>query len=91
MLLVLIQSFNRLLNSPFLLPHPCQLRRQSRERREYIYRKSLEAKETQIWERKQRIRQLLAEGKPIPAELKADATADGMARELRMDEGQDGE
>lgn len=66
-----------------------QLRRQVRERREYIYRKSLEAKEKQIWARKQQIRQFLAEGKPIPPELRDDARAFG--GKLTLDEGQAGE
>jgi len=62
------------------------LRRQTRERREYIYRKSLEQKERQIFERKQRIRQLLAEGKPIPPDLREDATK--FATSLRVDAAQ---
>ncbi|PWN38770.1 putative IMP4-component of the U3 small nucleolar ribonucleo protein [Ceraceosorus guamensis] len=45
------------------------LRRQARERREYMYLKASEARERQIFERKQKIRQLIAEGKSIPKEL----------------------
>lgn len=65
-----------------------QLRRQTRERREYIYRKSLEAQERQTWARKQQIRQFLAEGKPIPPELRDDAKA--LGGNLALDEGQSG-
>ncbi|GAA5863204.1 hypothetical protein JCM5296_005332 [Sporobolomyces johnsonii] len=42
------------------------LRRQNRLRREYLYNKSLEQKEQQIWERKQRVKDLLAKGKEVP-------------------------
>ncbi|ORY42451.1 hypothetical protein BCR35DRAFT_273110, partial [Leucosporidium creatinivorum] len=45
---------------------PLQLRRQTRLRREFLYQKSLEQKERQIWERKQRIKDLLAKGKEVP-------------------------
>lgn len=75
------------------------LRRLSRERREYIYKKSLESKERQIFERKQQIRQLLAEGKPIPPELKEGLDEEGRsnfggmgaAAALKVDEAQTGE
>ncbi|GAA5850404.1 hypothetical protein JCM3766R1_007183 [Sporobolomyces carnicolor] len=42
------------------------LRRQTRLRREFLYNKSLEQKERQIWERKQRVKDLLAKGKQAP-------------------------
>ncbi|KDE08964.1 U3 small nucleolar ribonucleoprotein IMP4 [Microbotryum lychnidis-dioicae p1A1 Lamole] len=42
------------------------LRRQARQRREFLYTKSLEQKEQQIWERKQRVKDLLAKGKQVP-------------------------
>ena len=59
---------------------PClQLRRQTRLRREFLYSKSLENKERQIWERKQRVKDLLAKGKSVP---KGQGVGD---RELRMD------
>lgn len=67
------------------------LRRQSRERREYLYRKSLEAQEAQLYSRKQRIRQLLAEGKAIPKELRGDATSlqgEKLARGVDLDAAQ---
>jgi len=40
-------------------------------RREYLYRKSLEGKEKALYEKKKAVKQALAEGKPIPTELKA--------------------
>lgn len=48
-------------------------RRQTRLRREYLYRKSLELKERQIYEKKQLIKKALEEGKPIPSHLKKDS------------------
>ena len=49
------------------------LRRTARLRREYLYRKSLEGREREDYERKRAIREALENGKPIPTELKADA------------------
>ncbi|KAG0468027.1 hypothetical protein HPP92_017355 [Vanilla planifolia] len=46
------------------------LRRNTRLRREYLYRKSLEGKEREYYEKKRKIREALAEGKPIPTELR---------------------
>ncbi|KAM0753318.1 Brix-domain-containing protein [Meredithblackwellia eburnea MCA 4105] len=58
------------------------LRRQTRLRREFLYSKSLEQKERQIWERKQRVKDLLAKGKAVP-------NGQGVGeREARMDDGQ---
>lgn len=48
------------------------IRRLTRERREYLYRKSLEGKQRERYEKKRRLRQALAEGKPIPPELRAE-------------------
>eukprot|EP01049_Picozoa_sp_SAG25_P001497 SAG25_NODE_67_length_17436_cov_89.239257_10_plen_139_part_00 len=57
------------------------VRRNARLRREYLYRKGLEGKERQHYERKRRIREALQEGKAIPTELtaEADATRDELA------------
>jgi U3 small nucleolar ribonucleoprotein protein IMP4 len=66
------------------------LRRQTRERREYIFKKSQESQERAIWERKQRIKELLATGKPIPPELRADVREFG-GKDLVLDEAQAGE
>ncbi|KAL6857015.1 hypothetical protein ACP4OV_018397 [Aristida adscensionis] len=46
------------------------LRRNQRLRREYIYRKSLEGPEKELYEKKRRVREALEEGKPIPTELR---------------------
>lgn len=46
------------------------LRRNARLRKEYLYRKSLEGKEKELYEKKRKIRQALEEGKPIPSELR---------------------
>lgn len=67
------------------LPNPAQLRRQTRLRREFLYTKSLEQKERQIWERKQRVKDLLAKGKEVP-------NGQGVGdREGKMDAGSEGE
>ncbi|CAD7704057.1 unnamed protein product [Ostreobium quekettii] len=49
------------------------LRRNARLRKEYLYRKSLEGKEREEYEKKRKIRKALEEGKPLPTELRADA------------------
>ncbi|XP_022095938.1 U3 small nucleolar ribonucleoprotein protein IMP4-like isoform X1 [Acanthaster planci] len=49
------------------------LRRQARQRREYLYRKSLESKDRIISERKRKLKEALDENKPIPTELRKDA------------------
>ena len=46
------------------------LRRQTRLRKEYLYRKSLEGKERQNYERKERIKAALRAGKALPTELR---------------------
>ena len=45
------------------------LRRQARLRREYLYRKNLEAQEHGILERKRKLKRALEEGSSIPTEL----------------------
>ncbi|KAK4052522.1 snoRNA-binding rRNA-processing protein imp4 [Microbotryomycetes sp. JL221] len=55
------------------------LRRQQRARREFLYTKSLENKQRQIYERKQRVKDLLAQGKQVPRGQEVGE------RELRMD------
>nr|XP_002129644.1 U3 small nucleolar ribonucleoprotein protein IMP4-like [Ciona intestinalis] len=49
------------------------IRRQARERREYIYRKSIEEKQRSIQERKRKLKNALDENKSIPTELRKDA------------------
>ncbi|XP_010922036.1 uncharacterized protein [Elaeis guineensis] len=51
------------------------LRRNTRLRREYLYRKSLEGKEREYYEKKRKIREALEEGKPIPTELRNEEAA----------------
>ncbi|KAL2642195.1 hypothetical protein R1flu_009782 [Riccia fluitans] len=46
------------------------IRRTTRLRREYLYRKSLEGKERTLYEKKRKIRLALEEGRPIPTELR---------------------
>lgn len=49
------------------------LRRQARQRREYVYRKSIEDREKTIAEKKNRIKRALEENKQIPTDLRKDA------------------
>ncbi|KAK2466134.1 hypothetical protein APHAL10511_001776 [Amanita phalloides] len=63
------------------------LRRKIRERRQYVYAKSLEAQERQIYERKQQLKDALATGKPLPTEFKKHATA--LGKDLVFDEAQE--
>lgn len=62
------------------------LRRQIRERREYVYAKSLEAQERQTFERKQQLKDALAGGRSLPTELKKDAKR--LGKDLPFDEAQ---
>ncbi|KAI8929345.1 anticodon-binding protein [Entophlyctis helioformis] len=62
------------------------IRRQARQRREYLYRKGLETKDRLIFDRKQKLKQALDEGKPIPSELRSEAEA--LRKELVFDENQ---
>ena len=49
------------------------LRRQIRQRKEYIYRKTIEARERTIQEKKQKLKHALDENKTIPTELRGAA------------------
>ncbi|KAI0049636.1 Brix-domain-containing protein [Auriscalpium vulgare] len=62
------------------------LRRQTRERRQYVYAKSQELQERQTYERKQQVKQALASGKPLPTELRKHAK--DLATDLPFDEAQ---
>ncbi|KAI8851723.1 anticodon-binding protein [Chytridium lagenaria] len=62
------------------------IRRESRKRREYLYRKSLEVKDRQIYERKQQLKDAITENKHLSADLRKDV--DGLRKELFLDEGQ---
>ncbi|KAF9895635.1 snoRNA-binding rRNA-processing protein imp4, partial [Lobosporangium transversale] len=63
------------------------IRRQTRLRREYLYKKSLEGKERQIFERKQAVKEAIASGKPVPNELKNEGAA--FTKDLQFDEAQE--
>ncbi|KAK0190984.1 anticodon-binding protein [Armillaria mellea] len=62
------------------------LRRQIRERRSYVYAKSLEAQERQTYERKQQLKDALNNGKSLATEFKKDAKR--LGKELEFDEAQ---
>lgn len=52
--------------------HRTMIRRQARERREYLYRKSLELQEATLREKRQQLKAALALGKPLSKELAED-------------------
>ncbi|KAI8817082.1 anticodon-binding protein [Fimicolochytrium jonesii] len=62
------------------------IRRQTRMRREYLYRKALETKDRQIYDRKQALKEAVESGKPIPVELRKEANA--LRKDLQYDENQ---
>lgn len=59
------------------------LRRQARERREYLYRKAQELQESQLQQKRQIIKQALAQGKPLPKELAED---EQLQKDFRYDQ-----
>lgn len=48
------------------------IRRQARERREYLYRKALELQESSLQQKREQIKASLASGKPLPREISED-------------------
>ncbi|GAA0172709.1 RNA splicing factor [Lithospermum erythrorhizon] len=60
------------------------LRRNIRQRKEYLYRKSLEGKERTLYEKKRKIKEALEEGKPIPTELRNEEAA--LRREIDLED-----
>ncbi|KAH8113285.1 Brix-domain-containing protein [Phellopilus nigrolimitatus] len=62
------------------------IRRQARERRQYVYAKSLEAQERQTFERKRQLRDALATGKQLPTELRKEAK--DLGKDLAFDQAQ---
>jgi len=60
------------------------IRRYARQRREYLYRKSLEGKEKELYDRKQKLRRALAEGKAVPTELQQDA--DELSKQIELED-----
>eukprot|EP00158_Paraphelidium_tribonemae_P001824 Partr_v1_DN24853_c1_g1_i2_m29761 putative u3 small nucleolar ribonucleoprotein len=63
------------------------IRKQNRLRREYLYKKSMEIRDKQMFDKKQKLKSALAEGaKSIPSELRKDA--DTLRKQLAFDEAQ---
>lgn len=60
-------------NSYSSLISPTMIRRQARERREYLYRKSIELQESSLTEKRQQLKAALASGKPLSKDLAEDA------------------
>ncbi|KMZ65811.1 putative U3 small nucleolar ribonucleoprotein imp4 [Zostera marina] len=60
------------------------LRRNIRERKEYLYRKSLEGKERLLYEKKRKIKEALQEGKPTPTELRNEEPA--LRKEIELED-----
>jgi U3 small nucleolar ribonucleoprotein protein IMP4 len=61
---------------------------QARERRQYVYAKSLEAQERQTYERKQQLKDALASGKALPTELRKQSRE--LGKDLALDGAQAG-
>ncbi|CAK9098644.1 U3 small nucleolar ribonucleoprotein protein IMP4 (U3 snoRNP protein IMP4) [Durusdinium trenchii] len=59
-------------------------RRHVRLRKEYLYRKSLEGREREVYEKKRKIKEALAEGKPLPTELRGEEAE--LRKELENDD-----
>ncbi|OLY78081.1 U3 small nucleolar ribonucleoprotein IMP4 [Smittium mucronatum] len=63
------------------------LRKQNRLRREYLYKKSLEDKELATYEKKQKVKEALKDGRTIPTEFKKDS--ENLRKTLAFDEAQE--
>lgn len=61
------------------------LRRQARERREYLYRKAQQLQEAQLEQKRQIIKESLAQGKPLPKEIAEDTE---LQNDYRYDQSQ---
>lgn len=59
------------------------IRRQARERREFLYKKSLQLQEAQLALKRQQLKKALASGKPLPKELQDD---ENLRRTFKYDE-----
>lgn len=59
-------------------------RRSVRLRQEYLYRKSLEGKQREEYEKRRAIRQALQDGKPVPTHLRAQSAA--LHTEVRLED-----
>ncbi|CAR27356.1 hypothetical protein ZYGR_0I06300 [Zygosaccharomyces rouxii] len=62
------------------------LRRQARERREYLYKKAQELQESQLQHKRQIIKNALAQGKPLPKDIADD---EQLQKDFRYDESKD--
>lgn len=62
------------------------LRRNTRLRKEYLYRRSLTGKEKESYEKKRRLKEALKDGKPVPTELMSMAA--GLQEQLEMEDEQ---
>ena len=60
------------------------LRQNARLRREYLYKKATDAKDSVTAERKRKFRDAVESGKPVPTELRNDAEA--LQREIALDD-----
>lgn len=67
-------------------PSTTMIRRQARERREWLYKKAGETQEAATFERKQAMKDALASGKQMRTELRRDAAT--MGKDLKYDEAQ---
>lgn len=65
------------------------IRRNARLRKEYLYRKSLEGKARETYEKKRQIKEALQEGKPVPTELREEAF--GVMKEMEFDDAKTGD
>jgi len=55
-------------------------------RKEYLYRKSLEGKERDIYEKKRKLKKAMEEGKPVPTELRKEEA--DLVEEMKFDDAQ---
>jgi len=60
------------------------LRRQARQRREYLHQKSSEAKEHATFDRKRKVKEAIEQGKALPTELRRDA--DKLRAEMELED-----
>ena len=65
-------------------PRAPMLRRNARQRREFLYQKGVEAKERATHERKRKVREAIEEGKPLPTELLGEA--DALRAQIALDD-----
>ncbi|AQZ10436.1 IMP4 (YNL075W) [Zygosaccharomyces parabailii] len=64
------------------------LRRQARERREYLYRKAQELQDSQLQQKRQIIKNALAQGKPLPKDIAQD---EQLQKDFRYDQSKETE